>query len=397
MNVGRYQLVEELGKGGMGQVYRAHDPTLNRDVALKVLWPHLAANSDVVRRFQHEAQTGARLSHPNIAIVYEFVPDGPAIAMEFVSGETLAAIIKREGRLRWDPEGMALFAQILDGIEHAHTGGVIHRDIKPANIMVTAQGRVKITDFGIAQVRRQPGLTPTGRLVCTIEYVAPERTLGEKADERSDIYSLGVVLYEMLTGRLPFNSTDDFALIRMHQEEKPTPPRQICPEIPEYVERAILKALEKKPGRRFQRIAEFRQALLLEAPVVWVPRTRPMPAYARPRAQFSRYLIAGAVLAVLTFAVLLVLAVFGSRQQPSQVEAAPAPWLVQAPPASLPVQPSLPEPQPSTPTMPPTEPAIQSPPADSPPPFVATPRPRQRDDEEAKRIAEEFGRAPRQD
>lgn len=260
--IGNYQVIEKLGEGGMGKVYRAVDTMVQREVALKSLKPEIAAQPTVLERFRSEAVILARLNHPAIAQLYTFFKDGDELymVMEYVPGETLEHAIRARGTMPW-PRALGLARQILEGIGHAHDLGILHRDLKPANIMLTPAGKPKLMDFGIAQALGGPRLTREGRLIGTLEYVAPERVQGKPADVRSDLYSVGVLLYEMLTGRLPFESDSDYELMQA-QVQKPAPAlRELGIEVPPGVEQALMKALEKDPERRYRDAAEFAAGL----------------------------------------------------------------------------------------------------------------------------------------
>jgi serine/threonine-protein kinase len=260
--VGNYKIVERIGEGGMGQVFRAVDTMLERDVAIKALHRHLTQDASRLQRFRSEAVTLAKLNHPNIATLYSFLEHQGDyyMVMEFVDGETFESLLKRQGALPLRV-ALELFCQSLRGFEHAHQKQVIHRDIKPSNLMLNSNGVVKITDFGVARVLGSHRLTKTGAVIGTLEYMSPEQVRGEEPDERSDIYSLGILLYEMVTGRVPFSSASDFEVMRAHLETKPRPPREWVAGLPEDVERAIHIALEKDPARRFPHVSDFRQML----------------------------------------------------------------------------------------------------------------------------------------
>lgn len=261
--VGNYRIQKKLGEGGMGAVFQGIDMMLEREVAIKVLRPELASQPQVVERFRSEAVTLAKLNHPNIATLYSFFRQGDDFFMvlEFVRGETLDGILNSRGVMGCE-RAIPLFCQVLDGIDHAHRYGVIHRDIKPANMMLTDDGTLKVLDFGIARILGTARMTKAGHLIGTIEYMSPEQVKGIDTDARSDIYSLGMLLYEMLTGRAPFQIENEFELMKAQVEQMPVSPRQLNPEIPEAVEAAIMHAIQKNPDERFQTAGQFRQTLL---------------------------------------------------------------------------------------------------------------------------------------
>ncbi|PYS81550.1 MAG: hypothetical protein DMF67_16415 [Acidobacteria bacterium] len=261
--VGNYKIEQKLGEGGMGAVFRGVDMMLEREVAIKFLRPELSAQPQVVERFRSEAVTLAKLNHPNIATLFNFMRQGDSFFMvlEFVRGATLDNVIQQRGALPSE-QAIPLFCQVLDGIQHAHDFGIIHRDIKPANMMLTEKGTLKVLDFGIARILGTARMTRQGNIIGTIEYMSPEQVRGFETDARSDIYSLGMLLYEMLTGRCPFDMQNEFELMKAQIEQYPMPPRQLNPAIPEVVEQAIWKAIAKNPPERFQSAAEFRGFLL---------------------------------------------------------------------------------------------------------------------------------------
>ncbi len=264
LTVGNYRLVELVGEGGMGSVYRATDVMLERDVAIKILRSEYSRQPELLERFRSEAITQSRLHHPNVATLYSFERQGDHyfMVMEFVHGTTLSALVA-QGAMVCD-YAQRLFVQVLDGIEHAHQLGIIHRDIKPSNIMVTRTGLVKVMDFGIARALGQARQTRVGHVIGTFEYMSPERVLGQDKDVDipSDIYSLGVLLYEMLTGTLPFGGENEFAIMKAHVNDPPVPPRTFAPHITPQLEAAILKAMAKQPQERFPSTREFRAAVL---------------------------------------------------------------------------------------------------------------------------------------
>ncbi|MEP6873290.1 MAG: serine/threonine-protein kinase [Burkholderiales bacterium] len=276
--VGAYRLAERLGEGGMGEVFRAVDTMLEREVALKVLRPEMGARAELVERFRVEAIALARLHHRHIAAVYSFFQQEGQhyIAMQYVRGRTLEAVLQQRGILPWR-EAAAVAMDVLQALEHAHALGVVHRDLKPANLMLDHEARTVVMDFGIARVLARSRQTRAGTLVGTLEYIAPEIVRGEAADARSDLYSLGCVLYEMVTGVLPFESASDFALMRAHAEQAPPRPIVRSGDLPPALEGVILRALEKQPARRFASAREFMDALssVCGTPPP-APATRPM-------------------------------------------------------------------------------------------------------------------------
>ena len=299
--VGSYKITEKIGEGGMGAVFKGIDLMLEREVAIKMLRPELSSQPQVVERFRSEAVTLAKLNHPNIATLFSFVRQGEDffMVMEFVRGRTLEALIRRTGAMSAD-NAVGLFSQALEGIDHAHRMGIVHRDIKPANMMLTESGTLKVMDFGIARVLGTSRMTKQGNIVGTIEYMSPEQVRGQETDARSDIYSLGILLYEMITGRVPFTSDSEYDLMRMQIEDAPEPPRSFTAQIPLGIEQAIMRALAKKSESRFQGAAEFRNALLgalgsSTAPTVITPSDSPQqtqiigaPVSTYPTEQASR-------------------------------------------------------------------------------------------------------------
>lgn len=260
---GNYKILEKLGEGGMGEVFKGLDVSLERNVAIKALRPELTQHPEILERFRKEAVALARLNHPNIATLYSFVSHGEGyyMVMEFAPGKTLGRIIAehREG-LPWR-RALSLFGQALQAIEHAHHQGIIHRDIKPPNMMLSDRGILKVLDFGIARVLDATRFTRTGLVVGTPKYMAPEQIQGRQVDARSDIYALGIVLYEMVTGQVPFLAPSEYDLMRAQLEQPPTPLRKLVPLLPKAIEEAVVRALAKTPEERFQTVNEFMDAL----------------------------------------------------------------------------------------------------------------------------------------
>ncbi len=277
--LGKYRLVEKLGQGGMAQVYKAYQPDLDRYVAIKILHPHLTGDEDFAARFRQEARAIAALEHPHIVRVYDFDTDGDMafLVMEHLEGASLKSFLHdldcREERMDLEEVGRIVGA-LADALDHAHRQGVVHRDVKPSNVFITASGRPVLTDFGIARMVDTATITESGGTLGTPAYMSPEQGRGESGDARSDIYALGVLLYQLCTGRVPFDADTPYAIILKHITAPLPPPRSICPDLPEAVERVILKALAKDPGDRFQTAGDMGCALraALEAPVPPPPR-----------------------------------------------------------------------------------------------------------------------------
>ena len=247
----RYEILELIGSGGMANVYKARCHRLNRLVAIKILKSDLADNADFRRRFHDESQAVAQLSHANIVSVYDVStnPDREYIVMELIDGITLKQYMERRGRMDWR-ESLHFITQIMRGLSHAHSRGIIHRDIKPQNIMVLRDGSVKVADFGIACLANQ-GQTLTQEVLGSVHYISPEQARGDRIDARSDIYSAGVVLYEMLTGRLPFEGDSAVSVAIQHLSSVPLAPRDIDPSIPEPLELICMKAMNSDPNKRY--------------------------------------------------------------------------------------------------------------------------------------------------
>ena len=247
----RYEILELIGTGGMANVYKARCHRLNRLVAIKILKSDLADNADFRRRFHDESQAVAQLSHANIVSVYDVStnPDREYIVMELIDGITLKQYMERRGRMDWR-ESLHFITQIMRGLSHAHSRGIIHRDIKPQNIMVLREGSVKVADFGIACLANA-GQTLTQEALGSVHYISPEQARGDRIDARSDIYSAGVVLYEMLTGRLPFEGDSAVSVAIQHLSSVPLAPRDIDPSIPEPLELICMKAMNSDPNKRY--------------------------------------------------------------------------------------------------------------------------------------------------
>ncbi|MDQ3792425.1 MAG: protein kinase, partial [Actinomycetota bacterium] len=259
----RYEPGGLLGGGGMAEVYLAHDEILARDVALKVLRGQYANDDGFVERFRREAKNAAALNHPNIVQVYDQGSTGDGtyyIAMEYVPGGTLAERIKREGPL--DPrEAAGIAARVAEALAVAHARGIVHRDIKPQNVLLTASGGAKVADFGIARAASAQTVTETSLILGTASYMSPEQVRGERVGPESDLYSLGVVLYEMLTGEPPYSADNPLATAMKHLEEPPRHPREANPAVPESLDALTVRLLAKSPEDRYASAAELAEDL----------------------------------------------------------------------------------------------------------------------------------------
>ncbi len=277
---GRYELHRRIARGGMADVFLARDSLLDRPVAVKVLFPEFATDPTFVQRFRREAQAAANLSHPNIVSVYDWGEEGGTyfIVMEYVEGRSLAQTLKDEGRLHPD-RAADITADVAAALGFAHRNGVIHRDVKPGNVIISPTGQVKVADFGIARaVSTQENLTQTGTVMGTATYFSPEQARGESVDPRSDVYSLGVVLYEMLTGRPPFAGDSPVAVAYKHVQEPARPPRAVNPDIPVGLEAVVLRAMAKDTAERYASaedlradLRRFREGNQVQAATVVVP------------------------------------------------------------------------------------------------------------------------------
>jgi eukaryotic-like serine/threonine-protein kinase len=351
----RYELGEILGFGGMSEVHLARDQRLHRDVAIKVLRADLARDPSFYLRFRREAQNAAALNHPAIVAVYDTgeaeTPNGPLpyIVMEYVEGVTLRDIVHTDGPME-QRRAIEVIADACQALNFSHQHGIIHRDVKPANIMISKAGAVKVMDFGIARALADASnVTQTAAVIGTAQYLSPEQARGEKVDARSDVYSLGCVLYEMLTGEPPFVGDSPVAVAYQHVREDPVPPSQRHEGIPPGLDAVVLKALAKNPDNRYQTAAEMRADLVKvhsgeqpDAPKVFTDaersslmsaqpgdhRTEPIDSVARPQPEYiererrgsvGRWLIAVAVLAVLTVVVTLAINMFGGETRAVQV------------------------------------------------------------------------------
>jgi len=255
---GRYEVLELIGVGGMALVYKAYDTIDDRVVAIKILKDEFLSNEEFIRRFKNESKAIAILSHPNIVKVYDvsFGDRIQYIVMEYIDGITLKEYIGQQGTLGWK-EAVYFIAQILRALQHAHEKGLVHRDIKPQNIMLLPDGAIKVADFGIARFSKSETRTMTDKAIGSVHYIAPEQARGELTDHRADLYSVGVILYELITGQLPFEADNAVSVAIMQLQAKPVNPRDINPTIPEGLEEITIKAMQKDAAQRYQSAAEL--------------------------------------------------------------------------------------------------------------------------------------------
>ncbi|UMZ73303.1 Stk1 family PASTA domain-containing Ser/Thr kinase [Natranaerofaba carboxydovora] len=259
----RYRVIKKIGSGGMATVYKAEDTLLDRNVALKILRSQFIDDEDFIKRFRREAKAAASLTHPNVVNIYDvgMEDDHHYIVMEYVYGKTLKQLISERAPLKIE-EAVNIVIEISEALIHAHNNNIIHRDIKPHNILITSEGRVKVTDFGIARAASESTIThQAGTIIGSAHYFSPEQARGGFTGEKSDIYSLGIVMYEMLTGKLPFTGESPVAVALKHLQEDIVFPKELNPEIPQCIEKIILKALEKEQASRYQGIEAFLEDL----------------------------------------------------------------------------------------------------------------------------------------
>ena len=265
---GRYELDGVVGRGGMAEVYRARDIRLDRIVAIKTLRADLARDQIFQARFRREAQSAASLNHPSIVAVYDTGEDMatgvpvPYIVMEYVDGRTVRDLLQ-EGHRLLPERSLEIIDGVLRALEYSHQAGIVHRDIKPGNVMVTRNGDIKVMDFGIARAMSdaQATMTQTAQVIGTAQYLSPEQARGERVDARSDLYSAGCLLYELLTGRPPFTGDSPVAIAYQHVRENPVPPSRVDPDVPAWADAIVLKAMAKSPADRYQTAADMRADL----------------------------------------------------------------------------------------------------------------------------------------
>jgi serine/threonine protein kinase len=324
----RYEIQEPLGRGGMGTVHRARDRVLDRTVAVKLLPAEMASDDQAADRLQREARSAARLNHPRIVSVFDAgVADGtPYLVMEYVEGRTLARELEDHGRLQPD-RAAAIAAGIAEALAAAHGAGVVHRDVKPANVLLVDGDEVKVADFGIARAAEEDTITHPSAVVGSAPYLSPEQARGEPADARSDLYGLGVVLYEMLAGRRPFEADSPVAVAYKHLEEEPEPPSAFQPEVPPELDRVVMTALAKDPAERFESAGAFLAALQGFADG---PDTAPLGAVtatsdeadtfaaAAPPPGRARWLVRAAVVLVVVMAAVAALTLWRTTRSPGR-------------------------------------------------------------------------------
>jgi serine/threonine protein kinase len=280
----RFEIIEEIGKGGMGMVYKAYDSKIREVVALKLLKPEIASDLEIVERFRNEIKLARQVSHRHVCRMYDIGEEWLSIyiSMEYVAGEDLKSFIRRSGHLN-EAKAVGLARQIAEGLAEAHRLGVVHRDLKPQNIMIDKDGNAKIMDFGIARSLHTRGVTGTGVIIGTPEYMAPEQADGRDVDSRADVYALGTVLFEMVTGRVPFEGETPLSIVLKHRSEPPADPQTLNTQISTGLSRVILKCLEKPRERRYQSAADVLADL--EAVEKGLPVTRPMTLRTKPATQ----------------------------------------------------------------------------------------------------------------
>jgi len=329
--IGKFRIVEKVAMGGMGTVYRGIDLEQQQEVAIKMLHPEAVHDPQSIERFRSEASLLSRLNHINITTFHDFicVDHQYFIVIEYVRGDTLEKIIGKFGAFSFD-KCRSLFDQLLNAISYAHHMGIIHRDVKPSNILITPDGLVKVTDFGIAKAltgsegRRK--LTQDGRTIGTVEYMSPEQIRGEKLDERSDLYTLGVVLYEMLSGKLPFTRPSDFEIMQAHLSVDPPMDPQTMPGVSPCIKEILTRALAKNPKDRFQTVADFRSALWHIDEQVRPTRQAVIKETVKLQPRQRIYLLGAAGIATLMLALSLWVWLFraSSEAQPNPVMETPA-------------------------------------------------------------------------
>ncbi|MFB0565781.1 MAG: serine/threonine protein kinase, partial [Candidatus Aminicenantaceae bacterium] len=258
----RYEVIEELGEGGMGRIFRVEDKKIKEEVALKLIKPEIASDKKTIERFSNELKYARKIAHRNVCRMYDLGEEKQThyITMEYVPGEDLRSMIKMVGQLS-AAQAVSIARQVSEGLAEAHRLGVVHRDLKSSNIMIDKAGNARIMDFGLARSLQAKGIPDAGMMVGTPEYISPEQVDGKDTDQRSDIYSLGVIIYEMMTGRLPFEGDSPLSIALKHKTERPPDPRKFNPQVTPELSRLILKCMEKERERRYQSAEELRTEL----------------------------------------------------------------------------------------------------------------------------------------
>jgi len=337
----RYEIIEEVGKGGMGRVYKVFDKKIKENVALKLLKPEIGSDPRTIERFRNELKFARKIAHPHVCRMYDLGEVGQYhfITMEFVTGEDLKSFIRRAGHLS-EPKALAIAGQVAEGLAEAHRLGVLHRDLKPQNVMVDRDGNAKVMDFGIARSLHAVGFTGSGVMVGTPEYMSPEQAEAADVDQRSDIYSLGIIIYEMVTGRVPFSGETPLSVALKQKTQTPPHPREINALVSEDLSRLILKCLEKDKDKRYQTAAELRADLeRIENGLPTVEREalkkKPAPEPKRAKSRFRKLLFPTLVLLAIgyvavqvgrrTVRYLMTTTTQGQRHQTNDLPILPAP------------------------------------------------------------------------
>ena len=322
----RYEVIEELGSGAMGRIYKVQDIKIGEKMAMKVLNPEITSDETTVLRFKNELRLARKITHKNVCRMFDFGEDQEMIfiTMEYISGEDLKRTLMRVGQL--SPGKTVIIAkQICSGLTAAHRMGVIHRDLKPQNIMLDQEGNVRIMDFGIARSTQAKGLTETGIIIGTPEYISPEQLEGIELDQRSDIYSLGIILYEMLTGLVPFEGKTPLSVVLKHKTQIPKNPTEINPQIPQDLKRAVLKCLAKDREKRYKNAQEFSEALSrVESSL---PLTKRMlPQVKRPKFEKIIHALSMRHLKLILILALFGVALFGFREVLTRAKVVSPDW-----------------------------------------------------------------------
>ncbi len=377
--IGQYQIVEQIGMGGMATIFKAYQPSIDRYVALKILPRHLARDPNFVKRFQHEARAIAALEHPHILPVHDFGTDGnyTYMVMRYVKGGTLADVMGQP--LSYD-RIVQIIRNVAKALDYAHSKGVVHRDIKPSNVLIDKHGAELLTDFGIAKMVEDSGgtqLTSAGSILGTPAYMAPEQAEGKPVDGRTDLYSLGVVLYELLTGQPPYQAETPLAVVLKHLHDPLPPPRSIKPDIPDALERAVLKAMSKNPKDRYQTAAEMQQALKvalreievnaptaqIRTPAQQTAQISPPPPASKPgKGMLTPLLLVGGVLIILLCLVGGGILTWALLRDPVDYDAVTPTTIAQTQSTATPVPLATTTPRPVATAIPPAGDSISAPP-----------------------------------